>query len=225
MIMNLKQFLRNHLALVIPYSLILLSCIVLLIFDSKVDIQIYINRMNSPFLDFFFKYMTLFGTFSLIAPIIIWLAFIRYRYALTAVASSLLAVLITQVLKRLICYDSGGPSLLMKGMYNLHFVDNVQILTNHSFPSGHSSGAFALFVVLAIANKHPFYQFLFLMVAVLVGYSRLYLSQHFLSDVVAGSVIGVLSAFVCYFSILNINNKSGSILDKSILSSLRLKKY
>jgi len=31
--------------------------------------------------------------------------------------------------------------------------------------------------------------------ALLVGYSRMYISQHFLSDVLAGSMLGALSAF------------------------------
>jgi membrane-associated phospholipid phosphatase len=33
--------------------------------------------------------------------------------------------------------------------------------------------------------------------AALVGYSRIYLGQHFMDDVLAGSVIGVVSAIVC----------------------------
>jgi membrane-associated phospholipid phosphatase len=34
--------------------------------------------------------------------------------------------------------------------------------------------------------------------AALVGYSRIYLGQHFMDDVLAGSVIGVVSAIVCW---------------------------
>lgn len=214
----MKQFLKNHLALIIPYSLILLLSVLVLSFYSKTDIHLYINKLNSPFFDLFFKYFTLFGTFALIAPIIICLAFIRYRYAFMAISSSLLAILITQIIKRLVCYDSPRPSVVFKGIYDLHFVENVDLLSNHSFPSGHSSGAFALFVVMALINKRPIYQFLFLMMAVLVAYSRIYLSQHFLIDVVVGSFIGTFSASVCYFWLYG---KKGSFLDNSILSSFR----
>lgn len=216
--MNLKQFLKGHLALIIPYSLLLLLSIVALFLYSKIDIHMYINKLNSPFFDLFFKYFTLFGTFTLIAPIIIYLAFIRYRYAFIATASSLLAVLITQIMKRLIYYDSLRPSVVFKGIHDLHLVENVQLLSNHSFPSGHSSGAFALFVVIALINKRPMNQFLILMMAVMVGYSRIYLSQHFLIDVVVGSLIGTFSAFVCYFWLFN---KKESFLDKSIFSSFQ----
>jgi len=223
--MNLKQFLKDHLALVIPFLVIQLFCIVVLIVYSKTDINLNINKLNSPFFDFFFKYMTFFGTFVLIAPIIAYLAFVRYRFALIAVASSVLAIIITQILKRLIFYDSPRPSVVFKSFQNFHFVEDVQLLSKHSFPSGHTSGAFALFVVLALANKRPLYQFFFLMTAVLVGYSRLYLSQHFLIDVVTGSFIGTFSAFVCYFRINKIRNNTGLFLDKSILSSLKPAKH
>jgi membrane-associated phospholipid phosphatase len=37
-----------------------------------------------------------------------------------------------------------------------------------------------------------------LIAAILVGYSRIYLAQHFLDDVLAGAMIGVLSAIFCW---------------------------
>jgi len=36
-------------------------------------------------------------------------------------------------------------------------------------------------------------------VAILVAYSRIYLSQHFLTDVLAGSLIGVSIAMIVYY--------------------------
>ena len=37
--------------------------------------------------------------------------------------------------------------------------------------------------------------------AILVGYSRVFLGQHFLQDVVAGAILGMISALVVYFVI------------------------
>ncbi|MBS1933411.1 MAG: phosphatase PAP2 family protein, partial [Bacteroidetes bacterium] len=39
--------------------------------------------------------------------------------------------------------------------------------------------------------------------AVLVGYSRVYLGQHFVQDVFFGSIIGVVSALIVYITIDN----------------------
>jgi len=33
----------------------------------------------------------------------------------------------------------------------------------------------------------------------LIGYSRMYLSQHFLEDVVAGAILGILSFSIAFF--------------------------
>ena len=213
--MNVKQVLKSHLAIVFPYSLFLISGIVILLLFSKVDIHLFVNKLNTPFFDFFFKYITEFGAFITIGPIILLQAFIRYRFALMTIVSSLLATMIVQLLKRFVWYDSPRPKVVFQNLYNLHFVENVRVHSSHSFPSGHTAGAFALFVVLALISKRPVYQFLFFMTAVLVGYSRMYLSQHFLIDVVVGSLVGTVSAVTCYFWFLN---SEGRFLDKSILS-------
>ena len=60
-----------------------------------------------------------------------------------------------------------------------------------SFPSGHTSGAFALAVILARRWKRM--TFAFFAVAATVAFSRIYLEHHYLSDVVVGMVVG----FVC----------------------------
>lgn len=216
--MDVKKFLKGHLALIIPYSVILLFGLFMLIFYDKIEIHLFINKLNSPFGDYFFKYFTEFGAFTLIAPIIIIQAFIKFRYTFIAIAASILGTVITQILKRLVWYDSPRPKVVFEGLYNLHFVENVHLHSSHSFPSGHTAGAFALFIALALINKRPVYQFLFLVIAVLVGYSRMYLSQHFLTDVVVGSLVGTFSAFVCYFWLNNVKNSQRAFLEKSILS-------
>ncbi len=66
--------------------------------------------------------------------------------------------------------------------------------SNSSFPSGHAATAFALAWVLTRRWRRlgP----AFFLLALLVSYSRLYLNRHFLSDVVAGAVIGLLVAWL-----------------------------
>jgi membrane-associated phospholipid phosphatase len=61
-----------------------------------------------------------------------------------------------------------------------------------SFPSGHTVTAFSTAVVLTYLAKNKNWGVLFLVVAIMVGYSRMYLSEHFFEDVTAGSVLGVL---------------------------------
>jgi membrane-associated phospholipid phosphatase len=62
----------------------------------------------------------------------------------------------------------------------------------HSFPSGHVDASVAFFAVLAFANWRfgvPCFA-----IPILIGFSRMYLGAHYLSDVVCAAVLGILSA-------------------------------
>lgn len=68
--------------------------------------------------------------------------------------------------------------------------------TEHgSFPSGHTATTFALAVTLAWF--FPVWAVPLLLLAAAVGYSRVYVGVHFLSDVAAAAGIGVISAALC----------------------------
>jgi len=198
---------KRHRFFFITYIQVLTLGVLVLLFRDKLETSLIINRMNGPVLDFFFKYWTLLGTFTLIAPIILYQCFIKYRYALITAISSLSGFFLVQIAKRFIWTDSPRPKVFFDNMVDIHYVSGVQLHTAHSMPSGHTAGAFALFIALALISKRPFYQLFFLLTAILVGYSRLYLSQHFLADVLVGSVIGTISAAVSYFWLINKNWK------------------
>jgi membrane-associated phospholipid phosphatase len=204
---------KKHRFLLITYFQFLILGILFLSFHSNLEISLFINKLNSPILDFFFKYFTLFGTFTLIGPIILLQCFLKYRYALITAVSSLLGFFLVQIAKRFIWYDAPRPKVFFDNLPDIHYVTGVQLHSSHSFPSGHTTGAFALFIALALINKRPLWQMLFLITALLVGYSRLYLGQHFPIDVVVGSAIGTLSALLSYHWFINSKMKG---LDKSL---------
>lgn len=65
-----------------------------------------------------------------------------------------------------------------------------------SFPSGHTAISFA-FAWVMFLRRERFWK-VALMLAVLVGLSRLYLNVHFPSDVVVGAIFGMIAAqFAC----------------------------
>lgn len=66
----------------------------------------------------------------------------------------------------------------------------------YSFPSGHSITAFA--VAVSVGSFYPDLQLALLAAAFLIASSRIILGMHFLSDVVAGSLIGATLGFAFF---------------------------
>ena len=79
----------------------------------------------------------------------------------------------------------------------------VLLETDHSFPSGHATGAMALFMTAALLLGYawsPARRALLLVtaavVAMVVSVTRLYLGEHWLSDVIGGMLLGGLAAVI-----------------------------
>jgi len=80
----------------------------------------------------------------------------------------------------------------------------------HSFPSGHVAASTAFFAVLLIGRRRI--GFACLPIPVLIGFSRMYLGAHYLSDVVCAAFLGTLCAFVvAHFLLLPIGNRKSEI--------------
>lgn len=192
---NLKQYW----AFWIPYTVFVIVLGSLIIWNEKADLHLWFNAVHTPFFDMFFRYYTLVGEW---VPFVVvaGLLFYRYRAALLVLSAQVIAGLTTQVFKRI--FDMPRP----KRFFAEHFPDidlpqvlGVHMHSSHSFPSGHTTSAFALFLALAFLTKRKELHFLYFLLAALVGYSRIYLSQHFASDVLAGSFIGVVMTIVTLY--------------------------
>ena len=64
-----------------------------------------------------------------------------------------------------------------------------------SFPSGHTGSAFALAVVIFMVMERK-YGIIALVLATLMGFSRLYVGIHYPSDVLGGIVLGVITSII-----------------------------
>jgi membrane-associated phospholipid phosphatase len=68
-----------------------------------------------------------------------------------------------------------------------------------SFPSGHSSLAFSTAASLSIQCKKWYITLPAYAWAASVGYSRVYLGEHYPSDVIAGAAVGIGSAYLAHW--------------------------
>lgn len=69
----------------------------------------------------------------------------------------------------------------------------------HSFPSGHTTFAFSTAASLSLQYKKWYVVVPAFLWAGSVGYSRMYLGVHYPSDVAAGMLTGIGSAFLCNY--------------------------
>jgi membrane-associated phospholipid phosphatase len=78
-----------------------------------------------------------------------------------------------------------------------------------AFPSGHTGEAFASAELMRMEYKDvsPWYGVAGYAMAVTTGYLRMYNNKHWLSDVVAGAGIGILSAKLAYWLYPKIQHK------------------
>jgi undecaprenyl-diphosphatase len=63
-----------------------------------------------------------------------------------------------------------------------------------SFPSGHTASAFLIAAV--VSHYYPKYAKFLYPLAIIVGLSRMYLGVHYLTDVIAGAVIGIVVGLI-----------------------------
>ena len=64
----------------------------------------------------------------------------------------------------------------------------------HAFPSGHTAASMAFFATVVFAGWRIGAGLLF--IPILIGFSRMYVGAHYLSDAVCGALIGLLAAYV-----------------------------
>ena len=187
----------------------------MIVINSKADTHLEFNSYHSSFFDIFFRYVTNLGDGVTAVLIVIILLVVKFRYAVIVGLANIISTGITQTLKHTLFSDVVRPKKFFEGIHDLYFVPGVDNYLYNSFPSGHSTCAFSLYFSLALIIENKRYKLLLFVLAFLVGYSRIYLSQHFLEDVYAGSIIGVVTSFIVFYFIQK--SKRGW-LEKSLIS-------
>lgn len=183
----------------IPYLIFILIIGIILVSHHKNDIHIYINQFHCSFADFYFKYITHLGDGVTIGAFVAILLFIKYRYALAMLIITLSTTIVVQSFKRFITPDVDRPKRALGGIADIYLVEGVDVHTSHSFPSGHTTSGFCIFLMLALMVKNKAIKIFAFILALSVGFSRVYLSQHFINDIYFGSLIAVLITTFVYF--------------------------
>ena len=168
-----------------------------------------VNHYHCIGLDYFFILFTNLGN-GLFFVIVIIFMLIRRKiiWSLQMTISFLVTGVVVQIVKRMV--HSPRPQIYF-GSQTIHFIHGITCTGYNSFPSGHAATIFALITLLSLYFPVKRSVILFLLLAVLTGFSRIYLSQHFPIDVLAGSLFGVIISTLAYLLIPNTHSAPQSV--------------
>lgn len=155
-----------------------------------------INGNHNEIADQFFKYFTHYGDGLMWAPLGAYCFFYRRKYFIAVVAAVLISTILAQFLKRVVYPDELRPIGFLSENFPVHIVEGVRMKKVHSFPSGHATTAFAMALIMAYIINNKIWSVILPLFALLAAYSRVYLAQHFPTDILAGMCIGIVSAIL-----------------------------
>lgn len=195
------SFLRSNRIYFTGFLCSLLAGFLLMLFAGKAATFIFLNAYHPYWLNVLFINYTFMGDgFFALCLIVLYLFYFKKRkQGLALLFAFLLSGTVVQVIKNFT--SSPRPKLFFEAGRYLHFIDDVSLANNSSFPSGHTATAFAIATVLILMMKNKKWQLPILIAAALVGYSRIYLAQHFLAEVLVGACIGISTAVLSYIMV------------------------
>jgi membrane-associated phospholipid phosphatase len=182
------------------FIIIMIAGILLLLIMGKEESFILFNTYHPFYFNFFFVYYTYVGNGLFATGLaIICLLLKKKRLGLTILYAFISSGILTQIIKPIL--NSPRPKLYFGNTGHDYFIKGIDFANNNSFPSGHTATAFAVATTLVLIIKNKKIQAPLLFAAFLVGFSRIYLGQHFLLDVLVGAFVGVACGIACtYFT-------------------------
>jgi membrane-associated phospholipid phosphatase len=204
-----------------PYAILLILGGIIQYQFRPTDIMIWVNGHTYRFLDPFFLFLTDIGdglAFGILIFVLLWINVGKAIQASIIFATSSIT---SQILKNFIFPHSPRPFTVLKENgfppFQIKLIPGVQILMQHSFPSGHSLTGFSLALLLAFWINEKKYGFICLWLGLGIAYSRVYLFEHFLWDIYVGSLLGVLITLVLYYYLSKANWLSAKWAKKRII--------
>ncbi len=176
---------------------IFLLCMLCLSMD-KGTMVVYLNGAHTSTFDLFFKWITVLGHGLWIIPLLLFSLFLSFRSGVFVALVGLTHGLFCALFKKVLFSGTPRPVAFFENKELLHFVEGVSVHHYNSFPSGHTATAFALAMAFTYILGKKSWIIPLSIIALLVGISRVYLLQHFMMDVLAGSILGVFSCLLSW---------------------------
>jgi undecaprenyl-diphosphatase len=171
---------------------------------DKAAFHFFNSTIKNTVLDILLAYITRLGEDLTIILVSIFLIIFgkkkEKKVSILIFVTLLIARLSVLILKRIT--HRPRPSFVYE---NVHLIGHPIF---SSFPSGHTTLATAICVILCF--KYARFSAIYIALTILAGISRIYVGQHYPSDVIAGFILGSCIAFtVLYLEKILQKNKAG----------------
>ena len=186
--LNVSYRLAQAYAFIIAIILFILSYIF-----GRDGLFLYFNANLGSFADTFFSYFTYLADGWILIPYLILVVGIFKKDVPFIIINFISSTLLTQIPKQLIWSNINRPIASGIDLSKIHIVKGVDVHSFNSFPSGHTATAFTLFLITVYLFPNKKVLLSFGLYAILCGYSRIYLGQHFPLDIAGGIIAALLS--------------------------------
>ncbi|MBO9570752.1 MAG: phosphatase PAP2 family protein [Chitinophagaceae bacterium] len=192
--MSEKRITQPHFPF-LSYTLVLTVILFLLVcIFNKTALFLGANIYHNHLLDRTFSIFTNLGDGLCALVIVLFYVSIKNRpMSIKLFLTFILSGLVVQLFK--LIFHAPRPKTFFPHQFYHHFINGFTHSGYNSFPSGHAATAFGVAAILSFGCRKPIVGFLTFIIAVIVGYSRIYLGDHFVEDVLAGMIIGIFVAF------------------------------
>ncbi|MCX8059088.1 MAG: phosphatase PAP2 family protein [Spirochaetes bacterium] len=167
-------------------------------FINGLEILEYISKIRTPFLNYFFYFLSFLGSekfYLIILPLLFWCIDEKGAYKLTILF--FISYFINDYLKSL--FKIPRPFSINKNIA-------IAYEESFSFPSAHSQGSATIYGAISLRFK-GFLKILFLIfLPILIALSRIYLGVHYPIDIICGLIIGYFFVFLFSFFEKRIEN-------------------
>jgi membrane-associated phospholipid phosphatase len=182
----------------LPFLLwVITGAVLQLCFFTHEGLFLAINHAHCEWADVLMTGLTYIGdgvTFGIMLAVLLILR--KFRLFFNAATVLILVTIIIQTAKHV--FNAPRPMHYFLDTSVVHTVRWVTTHGSNSFPSGHTTTAFAMFCLLALVSNNKKLGVVYITLALIVAWSRIYLAQHFFIDVYVGSIVGTLCSLFTF---------------------------